>query len=351
VKNAVFSCAATLFLAFGLVVFPQSSADAVQSALSLCVRVVIPSLFPFFALSSFMNESGVSNRLGRFAVPLMSRAFGLSGCGASALVLGMIGGYPIGADCVRVLYQSGKIGKREATHLLIFCNNSGPAFVLGAVGCGIFGSLKIGVFLLAIHWLSAWLIGLALRFRAQEVALFSPNEEDRPFSRAFCDAVKTAAMTMLNVCAFIIFFAVLTELLHETHLLPRAGILGAICTGVFELTSGIAALQTSSATPITALTVASVLIGFGGLSVHAQTAALLSETDLPLAPYLWGKVAHAAVSFLLVQGFLHLLPASIPVSATAASGQTNLPGLAVAMVAVFSFFILFLFSEKRTGNR
>ncbi|MBQ3055546.1 MAG: hypothetical protein IJC88_05525 [Oscillospiraceae bacterium] len=351
-KKALLSCIATVFLAFGLVAFPQESADAVRNALSLCCQVVIPSLFPFFVLSTFMNQSGVSNRFGQFAVPLMSRLFRLSGDGASALFLGMIGGYPIGADCVRSLYQNGKVSKQEAEHLLIFCNNSGPAFVLGAVGCGVFGSMRIGGILLVIHWLSAWLIGLVLRFRTNETekCLFV-EEADAGFAPTFCTAVKTAAMTMVNVCAFIIFFAVLTELLHMTHMLPHDGIVGAVCTGLFELTSGIAALQPSVFNPHTAMLIASVLLGFGGISVHAQTAALLSETDLSLTPYFLGKLSHAATSFLLTRGFLQFFPQSIPASAVWLHGQTNWPGLAVTAVAILSFCMLLLFSEKRTGNR
>ena len=41
------------------------------------------------------------------------------------------------------------------------------------------------------------------------------------------------------------------------------------------------------------------LLGWGGLSVHGQSAAVLSGTDLPMGPYLAAKAAHAAVSVLL----------------------------------------------------
>ena len=40
-------------------------------------------------------------------------------------------------------------------------------------------------------------------------------------------------------------------------------------------------------------------LGWGGLSVHGQSAAVLSGTDLPLGPYLAAKAAQAALSALL----------------------------------------------------
>ena len=347
-KNKLVSCVVTVFLAFGLVAFPSACADAVRSALSLCLRVVIPSLFPFFVLSAFLLESGVSGMLSVVCSPLMARVFRLSGAGASAVVLGMIGGYPIGADCVRALYTSDAISKREAERLLLFCNNSGPAFILGAVGCGIFGSLRIGAMLLAIHWISAGLIGFFFRFRAsKQVGTRICGAPEKPFAAAFCTAVKSAMMTSLNVSAFVIFFAVVTELLHICAFLPRAGVSGAVCTGFWELTSGIAALNTTANLRYGLIACAGIL-GFGGICVHAQTAALLSKTDLSLKPYLLGKSLHAAISSLLAWG---LLPRVVPASAMGIHGQTNWSGLAVTAVALLGFFILFLFSEKRTGNR
>lgn len=346
-KNKLISFVTAAFLAFGSVAFPQECADAVRTALNLCLRVVIPSLFPFFVLSAFMNESGVSERIGLISAPLMARLFRLSGAGASAVVLGMIGGYPIGADCVRALYTSGKLKKREAEHLLIFCNNSGPAFILGAVGCGIFGSAKIGLTLLAIHWVSAGIIGVLLRFRTKTDPQTESSAHSAPFASALCTSVKSAMGTMLNVSAFIIFFAVMTELMHNCVHLPRVGVSGAVCTGLLELTSGMSALQTVGTHPQIAFPLAAAFLGFGGLCVHAQTAALIEETDLSLTPFVWGKAAHAAVSFVLAR---ILAPKSIPVSTMSQTG-TDYAGLAVASVAVFSFFILFLFSEKRTGNR
>ena len=44
---------------------------------------------------------------------------------------------------------------------------------------------------------------------------------------------------------------------------------------------------------------AAALLGWGGLSVHGQSAAVLSGTDLPLGPYLAAKAIHAALSALL----------------------------------------------------
>ncbi|NLU24484.1 MAG: hypothetical protein GXW99_07225 [Clostridiales bacterium] len=65
--------------------------------------------------------------------------------------------------------------------------------------------------------------------------------------------------------------------------------------GLLELTNGILSLTPDRAGFLSA----AVLLGFGGLSVHCQTAAVLSGTDLSLKYYWLGKLMQAGFSFLL----------------------------------------------------
>ena len=50
-----------------------------------------------------------------------------------------------------VLDEAKKISASEAQSLIAYSNNSGPLFVIGAVGVGIFGSLKTGLILYAVQ--------------------------------------------------------------------------------------------------------------------------------------------------------------------------------------------------------
>ena len=42
-----------------LLIFPQAASEAVKDGLGMCVRVIIPSLFPFFAATNLINELGI----------------------------------------------------------------------------------------------------------------------------------------------------------------------------------------------------------------------------------------------------------------------------------------------------
>ena len=92
----------------------------------------------------------------------MHRLFGVSGPGCAALILGLMAGYPLGAASAAGLVQRGEIKREEGERLLGFCNNSGPAFLLGAAGAGVFGSAKAGILLYISHVLAALTAGFLL---------------------------------------------------------------------------------------------------------------------------------------------------------------------------------------------
>ena len=95
---------------------------------------------------------------------------------------------------------------------------------------------------------------------------------------------------MVSVCAFVVFFVAALRLVTALTGLAQPAIIGAV-----ELTGGILRLTPDR----TGFVTAAALLGWGGLSVHGQTAAVLRGTDLPLTPHLLGKAAQAAVSAVL----------------------------------------------------
>ena len=158
-----FAIAAGLMV-LGLMLYHAGAAgDACREALEMCARLLIPSLFPFFVLSGYLNRVGLPGLLGRVFAPFAARLFGVSGAGASAFVMGLLGGYPAGAAYIADMERSGSVTAREAEQLLAFCNNSGPAFIVGAVGLGVFGSVRYGLILYSIHVLAAFFTGLVFR--------------------------------------------------------------------------------------------------------------------------------------------------------------------------------------------
>ena len=151
-----------LGLALLLFAFPGESAQGARQGVSLCAELIIPSLFPFFVLSSLLIATGLAELCARPLGRLLSPLFGTSGAGLSALVLGLVGGYPVGARTLAQLAERKACSPKELGRLSLFCNNCGPAFFVGAAGVGVFGCREAGFLLLGANLLSAVLLGILL---------------------------------------------------------------------------------------------------------------------------------------------------------------------------------------------
>ncbi|MDO5783454.1 MAG: nucleoside recognition domain-containing protein [Eubacteriales bacterium] len=305
--------------------YSADCADAVRAAIELCLRSAVPSLFPFFAASSLAVSCGMAQSLGNLLSPLTRRIFHLPGCGAAALVLGFLGGYPAGACMAAELWRSGACSQSEAEALLSVCNNTGPAFLIGMCGGGLFHSLRAGLFLYAVHICSALLAAVLFRPKACPPTVHKQTQsEDIPFFRCLTQSVLSAGRSCLMVSAFILFFSIILCLLRLTGLLPalcraaaplfsplglsESGTL-ALLTGCAELTQGLAGITGAAGTTAARLTAVSFLCAFGGASVLFQSAA--AAEGLRISRCIRGKCLHACLAALLCILLLRLLPCPV----------------------------------------
>ena len=292
-----------------------SSKQALEGArhgLFICANIIVPSLFPFFVLTLLLSALGAPQLISKRAEPVMRALFGLSGASCAPLVLGLFGSYPIGAATTAELYRRGIIEKTEAERLLPFCNNTGPAFIIGAAGVGVFGSAPLGLLLYLCHAAAALCVGFIFcagkGARAKGEASEFAAVQSLPQALSGC--VKSAAASTITICGFVVFFSVFTALLDYFGLFSSvigqmSKALGlelhfsrSLLTGALELGSGIGSMHGLGVTPLN-LALASFVLGFGGLSVHCQTLAVLEGTEIKCALHFAGRIAHGIISAIL----------------------------------------------------
>lgn len=299
---------AALSALFVLIAASSQVIACASEGLRLCGELIVPSLFPFFVISLLLGKLGFPEALGRRLSPVTKRVFHVSGQGATALFIGLTGGYPMGAAYLAELLERAEITNREAEKLLGFCNNSGPAFLVGAIGAGVFGSGKAGLLLYGAHMLAALGTGILLR------SGHAPDGEEPPppaaaplpFARALSEAVRGAVPALLSVCGFVILFTVFTGLLEANGFLElfckllRAFLpLGtqqsrALFLGFWELGSGVGALRGLPLTPAS-LALAAWIVGWGGVSVLFQSLAVLADLPVKTGKMLLGRVLSAVL--------------------------------------------------------
>lgn len=295
----------------------DAAAKGCLDALRVCGRLIIPSLFPFFVLSSCLAATGVPAALGRLLAPWAARLYGVSGDGATALLIGLTGGYPAGAVYIRQLEQSGCIDAGEGERLLGFCNNSGPAFLIGAIGSGVFHSVRAGLILYAAHAFAALIAGLFFRGTLRPRPVIGAAAP-LPFASALNQAVTNSVSAILRVCGFVLLFSALLAVLDSGGALSLLGgflaerlgwglpVSRALLRGFFELGSGVAAMEGLLPTPRT-LGLSAFLVGWGGVSVCFQTLSVLDGSKLKGALLVTGRLMSAGIGGILAWLFGSLL--------------------------------------------
>ena len=294
-----------------LLIFPEKVLIASREGLLLWFNNVLPSLLPFIIAANMLIALGFSQYLGRVLSPLMRVFFNLPGAGGFALVTGLTSGYPMGAKTVADLRRAGLLTAKEGQHLMAFCNNAGPLFIIGVVGVGLFESAVTGYVLWGTHVISALMLGFLLREKkTAEVRLCSRHFSEvnsevnatnlpplrinlKPIGTILSESVKNAMESILLIGGLIIFFSVFIAVIEQ--IIQPDNFYGGILAGTAEVTGGLRRLAVLEKTPVT-LGAAAFILAFGGLSIHAQTFHFAADTGIRVFPYIKSKVLHGVIA-------------------------------------------------------
>ena len=130
----------------GIVLLFSSGAlsDGIRRGLSLCSGAVIPSLFPFMALSVFICKSYAADFFSAALRPV-TKFLKLPESAGGILLAAEIGGYPAAAKCINDSVLCGTLTQKTGARMLTFCVNPGPPFLIAAVGGAMLGSIVLGM--------------------------------------------------------------------------------------------------------------------------------------------------------------------------------------------------------------
>jgi sporulation integral membrane protein YlbJ len=309
--------------------FPHEMTDGVRQGLTLCGTAVIPSLFPFLVFCTFFVRSGLCATVGEKLSRPMRKLLRLPPVAAGAVLLGLCGGYPVGARMTAQLLEEGSVTRSQAQRMCLFCVAAGPAFVTGTVGASLLGSREAGWLLFGALTLANLTVGVLLRFTDAEPQTMLPTIPRQPFARCFCEAVADAGGSMLSVCAWVLLFSGICAVLET---LPPSVSTPLVC--VLEVTNG---CRTGAANGLS-LPVLAAILGFGGLSVHCQIFAALIEVRVNPLIFFLCRVTEGIIAMGAAYIFLMITPmqsavfssSDVPVSAARSATYAGSGALVLA---------------------
>lgn len=300
-------CAFAIFtLAAVTLARPEQSAQGVRNGLELCFRTVIPSLFPFMVISSFLVQSNITAKLDRLLSRFTYFVFRQPSCAGSVIFLSLVSGFPVGAELIRQLYESKKITKAQGQRLLLFCVNPGPAFVISCVGVGMLGSQLIGIIIFASAVLSSLILGFLTRFMAvsEEEAETVEPAEFSGFSQSLVTAVSKSTNSMMMICGWVIVFSTASSLLKTTGLSEGFSL---FLDCILEVTNG--CYRAVDAFPVS---VVAGIICWSGFCVHCQIMPSLVKLRLHYKYFATGRIICGALSCVICSFLMNLFCPELP---------------------------------------
>jgi len=287
-----------------IIISPISCIEATLKGLRIWAINVVPALFPFFILTRIIIT------LNQTSIPaldkLTAKCFHTPNSGI-VYFLSVLSGYPVGAKIISSYYQMGAIDKATATKMFSFCSTSGPMFIIGTVGIGVFADAKIGYILLIGHIIGSFINGMIYRGKSLPTNNFKSNISKSTLNEIMYDSINS----ILLVGGYIIFSSLIIELLQITSIIPTLSkvicavtnfdinvVNSALC-GIIEITNGLIMLGETNISVGIKVVLASILISFSGICIMLQSSGFLNQIGIKKSTILIQKVSQSIVTCLI----------------------------------------------------
>lgn len=322
----------------GMLYKPQAMSEAAKSGIDLCAEVMIPTLFPFFIVTAFLLRSSAIDFLGAKIERFSSRFLKTSGKAFAVFILSLFSGFPVGASLISNMTEEKKISKSEGSRLICCCVNAGPAFVISAVGHGMYGNRKLGIILFASLTLSAIIVFLISgEFTKKDLSCEEMIITKPELSSCLVASVSDATKSIVSVCGWIVAFSCISTFLTE-----KAEAL----TMFFEVSLG-CKKAAGYPLPVTAL-----IIGWGGLCVHCQVFHAVLKTGMKKINFFFFRMLNGALSAGICALILRFFPQSVQTfSASSQAFGAGMSSNAVACAGLLLMCSIIIVDFEENRNR
>ena len=301
-----------------LILDTKTAVTGAVNGINLCIRVLIPSLFPFLLISILLTDllSGTSSVILRPLGRLLKIPVGSE----SIFLVGMIGGYPVGAQIISQSAEKGILTNRDAERMMQFCNNAGPAFLFGVIS----QQFPDRVY--------TWLIWIIIILSTMLTAAILPGSSDKevsinaPKPMKLTQAMEKSMKVMAGICGWVMIFRVILAFLERWFLWMLPDIPRVAIQILLELANGCTVLNEIQSIGLRfIISIAGLCIG--GFCVLLQT--LSVSGTIGIGKYIQGKLLQTGISILLAIPVVFLLENGMSPFITAGIATIFIPILVI----------------------
>ncbi len=353
IKNAAIALI-TMAAVYFSVVFPQAIGQAVKQSVDRCLTVIIPSMFIFLCITTFISRSNIHSIIVSPLKAVSEKFFRLPKEGFAIFLLSMISGYPAGIKLINDNLSMGNITEKQAKAMNSFCFFSGPAFITGTAAAFLYPDSN-GGFLVFISCIVGNLFVMLISTRKLDKIRNTISIKFDFKSNQLISSVKSASSAMLQMCVMIAAFGGFIAILNLSGIIY---LITDYTSGIFNLsqdTTKIIILSLLEISNIITLPpmqpqlfpVVAFLLSFGGICVHMQVAAL-ADSNFSFSEFFIARVISATVTAITAHFLLPFLnidaQCSIAYKAVSENSYSPIPSILLVFMMIM---LMGLFKEKK----
>lgn len=300
------------FITFFMILDPKQSIDACFNGLKVWSTTLVPALFPFFFITKILSELNVLHKLGSLFAPITKKLYNVPGISGYVYIMGIVSGYPVSAKITSDLYKNNLISKGQACRITAFTSTSGPLFVIGSVGIGMFLNKQLGFVILISHILGAFLNGLIYRnYMKDENTCISPTQTAKTNENMLENCMLASIKSVLVVGGYVCFFFMVITIINSTGILAPINAflakifninyttISSLTNGLIEVTKGCFDLSLTTSSLKTLCVLATGMISFGGFSIFLQSLTFLKSFNISTKYFLCVKLTQTIISCVI----------------------------------------------------
>ncbi len=193
-----------IIFAITVIIFSEEASASVVNSINVCLNVIIPSMFIFMVISSYILSSGLYKIIFSPLYTILKGLIRLDKELMSVFLLSLIGGYPVGIKLLKELISQNKNYSEIADKASSFSYCISPTFAVTMIGLELYNSIEAGLIVYISNVVSCIITAI----------IFSRIYKLRTDEKANCnrknagiiEAVNSSAVTLMKICAIIVFF-------------------------------------------------------------------------------------------------------------------------------------------------
>jgi sporulation integral membrane protein YlbJ len=259
---------------------PYLIIESVEESSYLFFNSIFLTMFPFFILSDILISYNFPYYIGKVLGKLFNNLFKINKESTIVVILSMLSGHPGNAKYTKVLLDNNIINEEEASKLIAFTYFPNPMFVIGSVGLLFLNDIKMGIYILALIYITNFLIGLFIRnkysFKQNNISL--DNRIEINFGKILKKSIVSSFETLVLILGNITMFTILENIVFKyinINIIAKS-----IISSLIEITGGIKNINELIINYDFKISLIIFSLIFSGFCIHSQVFSILSDYKL-----------------------------------------------------------------------